>query len=133
VGTLNVTQHNAALVHALFQDYCKVIAHPYNPTRPVNCPMAFGLAYTGTFYDGKRELATFTYSASGCQTITLTTAGKTKRSLIMGPAATVAPGLDTDLAKVLGLPKSDVYSPEKPATGTPPGTNINPGGPDKPA
>jgi hypothetical protein len=129
-NTLIKAQTNKALVRALLSDYCKIAAHPYAPTTPVNCPMAFGVAYSGTFYDGHRVLATFTDSASGCQSITLTVAGKVKHSLVMGPAATLAPHLDSDLAAVLGLPESSVFNPVK---GGGPVTNVNPGGPNKPA
>ena len=92
-------------------------------TQPVHCPIAFGLAYTGTFYDGKRALATFTYGASGCQNVRVNAAGQSKYSLVMGPAASAAPDLQTDMAAALGLPKSAVYGPTQ---------QINPGGPNKP-
>ena len=115
------TQSKAALVRALFSDFCKVTAHPYAPSRPVDCPAAFGLAYTGTFYDGNRELAAFSYGASGCQTVHLTAAGQTKFQVIRGTVANAAPHLETDLAAVLGLPKSQLSSPAQ--------QQVNPGGP----
>jgi uncharacterized protein YceK len=124
LGTLIMTQRKPALVRALFGDFCKVIAHRYVPSHPVNCPAAFGLNYTGTFYAGHRELATFVYGATGCQSVDLTAAGKSTYSLVMGNAATAAPHLETDVAAVLGLPKSAVYNPVG---------EINPGGPNKPA
>jgi hypothetical protein len=129
-NTLIKTQTNKTLVRALLSDYCKVVAHPFTSKLPVNCPMAFGLAYSGTFYDGHRILATFTDSASGCQRVTLTVAGKAKSTLLVGSTATVAPHLDADLAKVLGLPESSVFNPVK---GGGPVSNVNPGGPNKPA
>jgi hypothetical protein len=124
LGTLIMTQRKPALVRAMFGDFCKVIAHRDVPSRPVNCPAAFGLDYTGTFYAGHRELATFTYGASGCQSVDITAAGKSTYSLVMGAAAAAAPHLETDVAAVLGLPKSAVYNPVQ---------QINPGGPNKPA
>lgn len=124
LGTLTMTQRKPALVRAMFGDFCQVIAHRYVPSRPVNCPAAFGLNYTGTFYAGQRKLATFTYGATGCQSVDLTVAGKSTYSLVMGNAAAAAPHLDTDVAAVLGLPKSAVYDPVG---------QINPGGPMKPA
>jgi hypothetical protein len=123
LGTLNMTQRKPALVRAMFGDLCKIVADAYVPKTPVHCPAAFGLNYSGTFYDGQRKLATFSYGATGCQTVTVTAAGKSRHSLVMGPAATAAPHLDADMAAVLGLPKSAVYNP----------VQVNPGGPNIPA
>jgi hypothetical protein len=122
-GAVTTTQHKTAVVRALFSDFCKIVAHPYTTRKGINCPMAFGLAYTGTFYDGNRVLATFTYGASGCQTVRVNAAGQSKYSLVMGPAASAAPHLETDMAAALGLLKSQVF---------PPTQQINPGGPNKP-
>jgi hypothetical protein len=119
-GTGATTQRNTALVRALFNDICKVIAHPTAPKRPVACPADFGASYLGTFYDGNRQLATFTYGPSGCQTVHLTVAGKTKVVLIMGATVTAAPRLEADMAAVLGVPKSKLASPVQ---------QVNPGGP----
>ena len=124
VSAVVTTQRKPALVRALFGDFCKVVAHPYTPKAPVPCPAAFDVNYTGTFYDGHRELATFVYGASGCQTVEVTAAGKSSHSLVMGPAADAAPQLAADLAAVVGLPRSAMSGP---------GPQINPGGPDKPA
>ncbi len=123
VSAVVTTQRKPALVRALFGDFCKVVAHPYAPNTPVHCPAAFDVNYTGTFYDGHRELATFVYGASGCQTVEVTAAGKSSHSLVMGPAADAAPQLTADLAAVVGLPRSAMSSP---------GQQINPGGPNKP-
>jgi hypothetical protein len=120
---LVMTQRKPALVRALFSDFCKVVAHPYAPKTPVRCPAAFGIGYTGTFYDGSRVLASFVYGASGCQSVNVTAAGKSRQSLLMGPAASAAPHLETDMAAVLGVPKTVVYGPPQ---------QINPGGPNKP-
>jgi hypothetical protein len=114
------TQRNPALVRALFSDLCTLIAHPNTSSRHVECPADFGQSYIGTFYDGNRELATFTYGASGCQTVRLTVAGKTKFLLIMGATVTAAPHLEADMAAVLGVPKSKLASPVQ---------QVNPGGP----
>ncbi len=121
--SLDMTQRNPALVRALFSDFCKIVAHPYSSKAPVPCPADFGLGYTGTFYDGNRVLATFVYGTSGCQSVNVTAAGKSLHSLVMGPAASAAPQLETDMAAVLGLPKTAVYAPPQ---------HVNPGGPDKP-
>jgi len=122
VGTYTMTQRKPALVRAIFSDYCKLVAHPYRSNRPMNCPDAFGLDYSGTFYAGQRKLATFVYGASGCQTIQVTAAGKSMYTLVMGSTAAAAPGLENDMAAALGQPKSAVYGPGQP---------VNPGGPMK--
>jgi hypothetical protein len=124
VGPYTMTQRKPALVRALFSDFCKLVAHPYRSNHPVNCPADFGIDYTGTFYAGHRELATFVYGASGCQTVQVVAAGKSKFTMVFGSTASAAPHLETDMAAVLGLPKSAVSSP---------GQQINPGGPDKAA
>jgi hypothetical protein len=123
-GAVATTQRKTAVARALFSDLCKVVDHPYTAKGPMHCPIAFGLAYTGTFYDGKRLLATFTYAASGCQNVRVSAAGQSKYSLVMGSAASAAPHLETDLAAALGLQKSAVFGPTQ---------QINPGGPNKPA
>jgi hypothetical protein len=113
------TQRKAALVRALFSDFCKVTAHPYVPSKPIECPASFGVAYTGTFYDGSRELATFSYGAGGCQTVHLTARGKTKFQVIRGTVANAA-HLEADMAAVLGLVESQLSNPAQ---------QVNPGGP----
>jgi uncharacterized protein YceK len=123
-GAVATTQRKVALVRALFGDLCQAVAHPYTVKGPIHCPIAFGLAYTGTFYDGHRTLATFTYSVSGCQNVRVNAAGQSKYTMVMGGAASAAPHLETDMAAALGLPKSAVFGPAQ---------EVNPGGPDKPA
>ena len=123
-GAAVTTQRETALVRALFGDLCNVVAHPDTVRTGMNCPMAIGLAYTGTFYDGNRELATFSYGASGCQSVRLDATGQSKYAMVMGSAASAAPNLETDMAAVLGLPKSAVFTPTQ---------QINPGGPNQPA
>jgi hypothetical protein len=111
VGSLERTQTNAADVRALFQDFCNVVTHPDRSTAPISCPDEIGLAYGGTFYDASRVLASYTYKASGCQVVTVTADGKSQTAVVFGTAAQAAPNLETDLAKVLGLPKSAVFQP----------------------
>jgi uncharacterized protein YceK len=123
-GADATTQRKTVLVRALFNDLCQVVAHPYTVKGLIHCPAAFGLAYTGTFYDGTRKLATFTYGASGCQNVRVTAADQSKYSMVTGSAASAAPDLETDMAAVLGLPKSAVFTPTE---------QLNPGGPNKPA
>ncbi len=124
VGTYTMTQRKPALVRAIFRDFCQLVAHPYRSNRPMSCPNAFGLDYSGTFYAGPRKLATFVYGASGCQTVQVTVSGKSTYTMVFGPTAAAAPHLETDMAAVLGLPKSAVYGP---------GQQVNPGGPMKSA
>jgi hypothetical protein len=123
-GAVVTTQRKATVARALFSDLCKVVAHPYTAKGPLHCPIAFGLAYTGTFYDGKRVLATFTYGASGCQNVRLNAAGQSKYSLVTGSTASAAPHLEADMAAALGLSQSAVFAPTQ---------QINPGGPNRPA
>lgn len=116
-----MTQRKTALVRALFNDLCQATTHPYVSRGPVHCPASFGQSYTGTFYDGSRELATFTYAPTGCQSVRLTVAGKAKFSLIMGATVAAAPHLAADMAGVLGVPMSQLVSPVQ--------RKVNPGGP----
>jgi uncharacterized protein YceK len=123
-NALSVTERKPVLVRALFGDFCNAIAHADTPRTLVNCPDDFGLDYSGTFYDGSRALAKFVYGASGCQTVSITAGGKTRATMVFGTAAAAAPHLQADMVAVLGLPKSAVYQPQ---------SQINPGGPNKPA
>ncbi len=103
------TQRKATLVRALFSDLCAVVSHPEIRQPMHACPIDFGLSYTGTFYDGQRVLATFVYDVTGCPRVSLTAAGKTRATLLLGTAAAAAPHLKADLAAVLGVPESQVY------------------------
>jgi hypothetical protein len=119
-----VTQRNTAKVRAFFNDVCAAVTHPNRGGGVVHCPADFGVDYVGTFYDGGRSLASFTYGAGGCPTVSLTASGKTRATLMLGNALKAAPHLAADLAAVLGVPKSQLAAPTQ---------QINPGGPDKPA
>lgn len=121
-GSLGITEHKPALVRTLFGDFCRAVTHPAIPKAPMLCPADFGTEYAGTFYDGNRVLATFTYAASGCQRVSITAAGKTRTTMVVGAAAAAAPHLQADLAAVLGLPKPGVIQPQ---------AQVNPGGPNK--
>ena len=118
LGSLSKTQHDTTLVRALYSQLCAAITHPAKIKGTLRCPANRGISYVGTFYDGSRPLATFVYGASGCQTASLSAAGKTKTTIMVGSASAAAPRLQADLAKVLGLP-SLVMAQPKPGTGTP--------------
>src|SRR6266550_4603072 len=89
-GALTKTQHNATLVRALFGQLCAAVSHPTKSKGVVRCPVDLGISYVGAFYDGSRPLARFTYGAGGCQTVSLTAAGKTKATMMFGSAAAAA-------------------------------------------
>ena len=123
MDVLTMTQHNAALVRALFGQFCNAVGHAATGTGAVHCPADFGISYAGTFYDGSRALAKFVYGASGCQTVSITADGKIQSTLVFGPASAAAPKLRADMAAVLGVPMSML---------APPQSQVNPGGPNKP-
>ena len=113
VGTNPVsstTYRQAAQVRALFGQLCAAVTHPA-PAQMMHCPADFGTNYIGTFYDGSRVLATFTYAASGCQRVSVTAAGKTLATMVYGRAAAAAPHLATDLDAIVGTPKPGVMQP----------------------
>jgi hypothetical protein len=117
-GALAKTQRDTTLVRALYSQLCAAITHPAKLKGTVRCPANLGISYTGTFYNGSRALATFVYAASGCQTASLTAAGKTKVTMMVGSSSAAAPKLQADLAKVLGVPSLAIAQP-KSGTGTP--------------
>ncbi len=123
MGALSMTQHNAALVRALFSQFCSAVGHAATATGAVHGPADFEISYAGTFYDGSRALAKFVYSASGCQTVSITADGKTQFTMVFGPASAAAPALRADMAAVLGVPMSML---------APPQSQVNAGGPNKP-
>jgi hypothetical protein len=108
-GTRTYTQRHATKVRALFGDFCAALAHAVIPHPPLFCPADFGTSYTGTFYDGQRVLATFAYVPAGCQRVSLSAAGKTRGTFLIGKAAAAAPHLKADMAAVLGLSQAQVY------------------------
>jgi hypothetical protein len=108
-GRRTVTQRNATLVRALFRDFCAAVNHPDGTHALLACPINLGVFYTGTFRDGQRVLATFTYAISGCPHVSVTAAGKTISTLLLGRAAAAAPHVKADFAAVLGQKQSQVY------------------------
>jgi hypothetical protein len=108
-GQRTVTQRNATRVRALFRDFCAAVNHPDIPHALMGCPIDFGIFYAGTFRDGQRVLATFSYSVSGCPRLSVTAAGKTHTTYLLGRAAAAAPHLKADFAAVLGQKQSQVY------------------------
>ena len=110
-------------MRALFGQLCAAVTHPA-PAQVMHCPADFGTEYLGTFYDGSRVLATFTYASSGCERVTVTAAGKTLATMVYGRAAAAAPHLSADLDVIVGAPKPGVMQPQG---------GIDPGGPDNPA
>jgi hypothetical protein len=119
----STTYRQAAQVRALFGQLCAAVTHPA-PNRLMHCPADIGTEYLGTFYDGSRVLATFSYAASGCERVSVTAAGKTLSTMVYGRAAAAAPHLATDLDVLVGAPKPGTMQPQG---------QINPGGPNKPA
>jgi hypothetical protein len=118
-GALTKTQRDATLVHALYSQLCAAITHPAKIKGTVRCPANLGISYSGTFYDGSKPLASFVYGATGCQAVSLTAAGKTKTTIMIGPASAAAPKLQADLAKVLGVPTLAIAQPKLGGTGGP--------------
>jgi len=112
LGALSQTQTDPAEVRALFRDFCLVLSHRETITgRAISCPDAFGLGYHGTFYGGSQVLATYVYTASGCQAVTVTAAGKSQSALVFGSAAKAAPDLEPDMARALGMTVQQAFQP----------------------
>jgi hypothetical protein len=114
VGTNPISStsyRQAPQVQALFGQLCAAVTHPA-PAQLMHCPADFGTTYIGTFYDGSRVLATFTYAASGCQRVSVTAAGKTLATMVYGRAAAAAPQLSADLDAIVGSPKPKVMQPQ---------------------
>lgn len=107
-GKRTYTQRHATKVRALFRDFCAALAHAGLPQPGLQCAFGFGNSYRGTFYDGKRILATFSYTLRGCPRLALTAAGKTRVAIVIGRVAAAAPHLKAHLAAVLGVPVSQV-------------------------
>jgi hypothetical protein len=117
------TYRQPAKVQALFGQLCAAVTHPAK-TQLTHCPNDTGTEYLGTFYDGKRALAKFTYYSSGCQRASVTAAGKTLSTMVYGRAAAAAPHLATDLAAIVGASQPGHMQPQG---------GVNPGGTNKPA
>ena len=99
-------------MRALYNQLCAAITHPAAVKGTVRCPANLGISYTGTFYAGGQALARFVYGATGCQTVSLTAAGQTKTTIMIGSAAAAAPKLQSDLAAVLGVPSLAMAQPK---------------------
>ena len=108
-GTRTYTQHHANLVRALFGSFCAALADGGRPQPAALCAARKGgSSFSGTFYGGRRVLATFTYSQRTCPLLILTASGTTRATLVIGKAAAAAPHLKADLAAVLGVPQTQV-------------------------
>jgi hypothetical protein len=119
---VSATYRDAAKVRALFGQMCAAVTHPA-PAQVMHCPADLGTEYLGTFYDGSRALATFTYASTGCERVSITAAGKTQVTMVYGRAAAAAPHLAADLEAIIG---------QDPSVEQPQGS-VNPGGPNIPA
>jgi hypothetical protein len=108
---VSATYHEATQVRALFGQLCAAVTHPAR-TMLMHCPADMGTEFFGTFYDGSRVLATFTFAAMGCERVSVTAAGKTLATMVYGPAAAAAPHLATDLAAIMGSPKPGMMRPQ---------------------
>ena len=122
---LSVTSRQQAQVRALFGQMCAAVTHPAAAGGVWHCPADFGITDTGTFYESSRVLARFSYAPTGCQQVSVTAAGKTMSTMLVGRAAAAAPHLAADLAALVGQ--------QAPPPGTPSPGQVNPGGPDNPA
>ena len=107
----STTYHEVTQVRALFGQLCAAVTHPAR-TMLMHCPVDIGTEYFGTFYDGSRVLATFTFAAMGCERVSVTAAGKTLATMVYGPTAAAAPQLATDLAAIMGSPRPGMMRPE---------------------
>jgi hypothetical protein len=105
------TYHEVTQVRALFGQLCAAVTHPAR-TMLMHCPADIGTEFSGTFYDGSRVLATFTFAAMGCERVSVTAAGKTLATMMYGPAAAAAPHLVTDLVALMGWPKPGMMQPQ---------------------
>ena len=119
----SIIYHQVPKLRALFGQLCAAVTHPARNLL-MHCPADMGGEFLGTFYDGSRVLATFTFAASGCERVSVTAAGKTLATMVYGSAAAAAPRLASDLAAIVGSPRPGMMEP---------GGSINPGGPNKPA
>jgi hypothetical protein len=135
--TVATVYRQSPQVRALFGQLCAAVTHPAAATL-MHCPLDIGTTYYGTFYDGSRSLATFSYAASGCERVSVTAAGKTMDTMVAGQAAAAAPHLPADLDALVGT-KPGVTQPQgagSSAAASPgtvsPGT-VNPGGTMDPA
>jgi hypothetical protein len=113
VGTNRVgtTYHEATQARALFGQLCAAVTHPAR-TMLMHCPADMGTEISGTFYDGSRVLATFTFAAMGCERVSVTAAGKTLATMMYGPAAAAAPHLARDLVAIMESPKPGITQPQ---------------------
>jgi hypothetical protein len=107
----SATYHEATQVRALFGQLCAAVTHPAR-TMLMHCPADMGTEFFGTFYDGSRVLATFTFAAMGCERVSVTAAGKTLATMVYGPAAAAAPHLATDLVALMTSPKPGMMQPQ---------------------
>jgi len=127
--SVGVTNQQQAEVRALFGQMCAAVTHPA-AGGVYHCPADLGTGDAGVFYDGSRVLALFTYGPTGCQQVSVTAAGKTMSTLLVGRAAAAAPHLAADLAAILG---PEGINPGGADSGGADSGGVNPGGPDKPA
>jgi hypothetical protein len=58
---LDAISHDAAVVRRLYDDMCVIVTHPAHIPNGamISCPADFGLSYSGAFFTGTRELASF--------------------------------------------------------------------------
>ncbi len=113
-------QRQGPLARDLFDDFCRTEIIQVHPTGAISCPEDFGLNYTGTFEADGVPVASFEWSASGCQMLDLTVSGHRVSTMLAGPAALTTTPIERDFAKVMGYPsQATIFAQRVNATAAP--------------
>lgn len=108
-----VESRNATQARRLYGTACRLAAvhAQFTPGAAVSCPADFGLVYDIVFFDRGARLATASYHASGCQTLSMVSAsGPRLSTVILGKRApALAKPFDAALVAILGGPISPLH------------------------
>jgi hypothetical protein len=101
---ITVERHNTRLASKLLHDFCVTELKQEHPSGEFSCPEDFGLRYRGQFLAAGKQIADFTWDASGCQVLYLTIQGRrTVNTWLVEAASIASPTMDTDFQHVLRL------------------------------
>lgn len=111
---MHAKSRGVAQAKTLYRDACRLVAVDYHPppNAVLNCPEDFGLVYDIVFSDRDGELATASYHATGCESLSMSATGTDSSTMVMGPQASAqAEPFDAALAAILGIGVATLHGP----------------------
>jgi hypothetical protein len=111
IPALSASTGDAAASRRLYAAACRLVQTDVHPGI-ISCPADFGVVYLISFRSARSSVATATYAATGCHSLTMRTADGSRSTVVMGSRApALEPAFRSALAAVLQVPVGDLGWP----------------------